>query len=521
MTIIRNVSPYLILFALAALLWLPFGFNIGFLGDEWFLFFQSTYTPIWGQVSRPLLALPNYAAYLLSPENFWGFNIMLALCVALRSILTFALLRRLRVGRLLAFSVGALTAAFPADQGLYYLGALQVYYSSVFYLLAVVLFLEFAKSRRAAHLLGMVIAQILCLGMYESSYPLILFTPVLLLFSRSRIDRNFWMLFLLWLTFPILNTLRLIIIYQTRPDAFAYQESLFLPSALNISELINTIFAIFERHFIKGWLSDLPLYESPFFFSGLLSAFIVSMTIIWLGREGHSHPKNVHLLLMIGGGAVVLLLSVAIFLPTSARLDHYRIYFTSVIGAALIICALLTILKQPYAFAAVIGLLVGVGTIRLLDQGQHFAARSQMQQNFILSMLALAPDIEPWTGIIIIDETETNALSDVFGGYWSMQNPFLLAYDDPTLVITTCPSLESGSNRMASCTFTSDRVIVESPPEPSWERPYNQVVIFRYNANRELSLISTLPAQVSYNPFALIPQDAAPARRILRMFGAD
>lgn len=518
---LQTTLPILIFIALAALLWLPFGFNIGFSGDEWYLFYHSSFTPIWGQPSRPLLALPNYAAYLLSPQQFWGFNLMLALATALRGVLAFALLRALGAPHVLAFGVGALALIFPADLGVYYLGALQVYYSSVFFMLAALMLLTFARRRRALPLLAMIIFQMACLGMYEAAYPLIVITPALLLIKRPRLDRLFWSAAGIWYLVPALNLVRYALLLAARPDTFAYQQSLVNESTFTLSGMIEGLIGILQRHFISGWLPGTFDGASELLPYALIAGALVFAGALWLAHTQMPTYSPRLLIALAGAGAVVLLLSIAIYLPTSARADHLRTYYTSVIGAAMILCALLLAFRRPLILAAGVGILTTVGSVRLLEQGRDYAAYSEVQQSFLLNTLALVPDLDAWTGIIIIDESTDNRVSRLFGGYWSLQTPFLVAYDDPTHVVTICLSTEGSANEFASCTFDSEGVLVESPPNPSWRRGYDQLVMFRYSADGSLSLIESLPDRPTYAPRALIPPDAQPSPRALRMFGAD
>jgi hypothetical protein len=185
-----RVLPVVALAMLAALLWIPFRFDVGFSGDEWYFYLYARHEPTMMLPARPFLALPNDIAYWLSPGRFFGFNFMLFLATALRGWLSYAILRRLGFARVFAFAAGALAVLFPADKGAYYMGALAVYYSAVCFLGAFYLLMVYKPYSRLRIVIGIWVLQLLSLGMYEASYPLILVSPLVLLALRPSTRRH-------------------------------------------------------------------------------------------------------------------------------------------------------------------------------------------------------------------------------------------------------------------------------------------------------------------------------------------
>src|SRR5713226_2130408 len=104
---LRRIPLTLVAFtALAALiltLWLPFGWKVTGLYEEWFLVsladagnpLRILYDPPYNESYRPLLLAPHVFAYLLTPNSFLGLNIIMSLCLWGKSAAMYSLVRRL------------------------------------------------------------------------------------------------------------------------------------------------------------------------------------------------------------------------------------------------------------------------------------------------------------------------------------------------------------------------------------------------------------------------------------------
>jgi hypothetical protein len=520
-SIFRQVVPVLALALLACLLWLPFRFNVGFSGDEWYFYLHSSYTPIWGQPSRPLIALPNYIGYVLSPGYFTGFNVMLMLATFLRGGLSFAILRRLGVSRALAFATGAIAILFPADNGIYYMGALAVYYSSTFYLLAFYLLISYWQRPYFPKVLVIWLLQLLCLGMYEASYPLILLSPLVLFALGARFNREFWKSAILWYLIPALNVLRYPLLLQLKPEAFTYQSSLITQPA-GTGDMVTALLNIYERHFVGGWFPGTFPVHSEWLPFAILAGLVTFGVCVWLSKHDDPGAATFHTnrtFILILAGLAIIGLAIAVYLPTSARQDHIRTYYVSAIGAALVIAALLKLLvRRPLLYAVLIGVLATLGCQRLLEQGSAYDEASEIQQSLVLQTIELVPDPKPYSAMVILDETPNQLWETYFHLYWSLQNPFLIAYHDPTLMMVSCPVFATGEVKVL-CEFDADRLNVYPGGNPDWSRRYDELVFLRYTNDGELLLVNELPEHPAYDPFKVFDPDATPPAEIYEMFG--
>lgn len=96
------------LFVLALCLWLPFGFNVSFWADEWWMFQDGGRLPwVALESSRPFVSIPWHIVYLFSPNSFTGTNVLLLLLIFGKGAAFYAILRRLVRQREIAFAAAA------------------------------------------------------------------------------------------------------------------------------------------------------------------------------------------------------------------------------------------------------------------------------------------------------------------------------------------------------------------------------------------------------------------------------
>src|SRR5260370_5937031 len=200
----RRIPLTLVAFAaLAALvltLWLPFGWRVTGLYEEWFYMsytdegkgkpLRLLYDPYPGEEYRPLTLAPYAFGYLLTPNSFLGLNIILALCLLGKGTAMYALVRRLVPANLaLAFVSGALLVVYPADSALLTLRTTNHHAGVFFFLLALNLLIVAWQRFRCTTLLAMLVAEGVALVTYVGAIPLSFCAPVLLVWLRDCIAR--------------------------------------------------------------------------------------------------------------------------------------------------------------------------------------------------------------------------------------------------------------------------------------------------------------------------------------------
>src|SRR5713101_7695246 len=214
--------------ALVLTLWLPFGWKVTGLYEEWFYMsytdagnpFRMLYDPPYNESYRPLTLAPYILGYVLTPSSFLGSNIVLALWLLGKGVAMYSLVRRLVPDNTaLAFVSGALLVVYPADTALLTLRTTNVH-AGVFLLLVALNLLIVAWQRfRWPTLLAMLLAEGIALGTYEGGLLLTLCAPALLVWLQHGVDKRLAAVTALWWAVPISFVFHLI---RTLRDPASY-----------------------------------------------------------------------------------------------------------------------------------------------------------------------------------------------------------------------------------------------------------------------------------------------------------
>ncbi|MEX2303052.1 MAG: hypothetical protein WD733_19070 [Bryobacterales bacterium] len=152
---------------------------------------------------RPLMAVGFHLGYLLTKNSYLGLHIVLGIFILLTGLLSYLIVARLTDGAVLfAFVVGALTISCGADYGANWVGYVVQRQTTVFGLLAVLLFLEAWRSNRLWWFPFVLLGQALSLWTYEAILPLLAAAP-LLLYRKHNWGRRFVVFAAVWSIVPV------------------------------------------------------------------------------------------------------------------------------------------------------------------------------------------------------------------------------------------------------------------------------------------------------------------------------
>src|SRR5579864_2182988 len=114
---------------------------------------------------------------------------------------------------MLAFMASVLFVIFPSDTGLFSARNHVPEWSVFWYLLAVYLLVEFWENHRASAALGMWISLALSLGSYEEGYPLVIVTPLILVWLQHGISRRVLWTAVIWYSAPVILLLETLLVF--------------------------------------------------------------------------------------------------------------------------------------------------------------------------------------------------------------------------------------------------------------------------------------------------------------------
>ena len=488
----------LILFLVIISLWLPFGFTNGFIGDGWSFYINARHGASWGALDRPFLPLAYVIGYALAPGSFAGFNWMLIILIFARSWLVYNILREFSLPPLFRFAVALVLAVFPADEGVFYAGALNVYLSWVAYLAAFYCLLRYWQRPHIITLTGMWIALILNLGIYEAAYPLILVSPLMVLLLKRKSWRIWRGVAFRWYLFPVLNVIRVFLTLLLVPQDFHYQSQLAArgPALL---EMFDNLGFVYERHFFTAWFQHELLTSDWLIALGIsviCLAACLGMLRYFQKNASRDFSSRDYLYLLLVGMAVVTL-SMLVILPTLLSRETVRVYFMTSVGAALALVALLRLLlKNDRSFSVGISVVILLAFGQLLQQHRHDIAAANAEKQVVMDIMQIFPRLEPYSALVVIDESGTSGLETILWTRWHFHAPFYVLYDDPTLAIALCYPDDDPAVSTHYCEFEENAVTAHIGPFITWSRPYDMVHAVRYTAEREFVLADTL----SYRP---------------------
>jgi len=560
----RRIPLTLVAFAaLAALvvtLWLPFGWKVTGLYEEWFYMsytdegkgkpLRMLYDPYPGEEYRPLTLAPYAFGYLLTPNSFLGLNIILALCLLGKGTAMYSLVRRLVPDNpALAYVSGALLVVYPADSALLTLRTTNMH-AGVFLLLVALNLLIVAGQRfRWTTLVAMVVAEAVALGTYDAGIPLAFCAPVLLVWLRDGIDKRIVAVAAAWWAVSMSFLVNLIVALRNPSTYVAAQ--LWAGSDLDTTHFVgilrswgHSVTRAYGRNFVTGWYEALRGlgWQDPYLhLSAGLTVFVI-IPAIWLHarRDAEGTPvmntKRYLALSALGVGAV--LPGFAVYLPTYWRNSNWRVFLYSSIGAALAVsvaCFLFARLfghRQRIVFIAVTSFLIGIAAVHALTQHQGYVEYSLRQQQILANIISQAPHLEPGTTVLLVDRTPTEAFKA-----WSMCSlvsaclewTLRYIYGDGTLRARYCaPGYRPRGRFGEECRFEAHQVTVScihpvTKKEMCTSSPYASLVVFE-NSVRSLKLLKDLSgyqpeAEVNgYDPSRLIDAGSPLPPRVHTLF---
>lgn len=514
---------------MAAALWVPTGFNVGFTVDGWAQYSVIDYhiragggallvtTPL-----RPLFLIPYQAGYALTPNAFIGYNIVLLGLMIAKGWLAAAVLHRLTRNRALAAAGGVLLLLFPADAALFYEGALTLHMALALWLLATLALLIFIERGRFARLIISALALLIGLGQYEIVF---LFVPVAVAAAAHRgLNRRFWVgASVVGGMAAFMGVRYLGVALASQGNAISYQVSL-LDANATPAAIINAIGTVYANHFWNGWLGPwAPAYAALALAIGIGAAVLIGGMA--LRPAATSRPiARIRPARWIIIGLAIILVGVALYLPTRDRASNLRTYYFSAVGAAVALSGAAWGLsaaagrRQPLMFAGLVGALALIGGWRLLEQHAGFAARAQAQGRALAQFVEQAPAFTAPSLVVIIEGGE--ALRAIFDTAFAMRSAFEVVYQTDATPVVLCGEIVD-STLTAQCVFGPRRVVASFDRRPFANIAYDQVLAYRFDAETGFTLLDDLSAHAEatpgYAPRARIDANAPPPVRAALM----
>ncbi|GEM_PF-5659786 len=555
------------LIVIVVLWWLPSGFNSGALIDEWSLlvwiddgarpFFFPEIAP-----TRPLTYTPWIAALALTPESFVGMNILLCAAHAVKGLLLFRLLRRIMPeAPAFAWIGGVLFALFPADHGIFYMGAINIQWAVVLALAAVNLLIDAWRRPTIIRWIALWAVQIAAVFMYEAGIPLLLCAPLILLWLdrtgslplstqwrggrgvrwtegrgvRFLRARRWIIVSVAWSAIPA--AWFAYFIYTLTAGSSAYQASLLDVGATRWG-LIDGLAYMLRQNLVTGFVTGLEwLPRAPL--GALVAAAGIGVGVAWLAASmtrpdlpkshtsapGLGGEVKTYLPLILAGLAATLI-GFAVFIPTrdfSTQQYTWRLAMFSSIGAAVASAAALLLLPRRIIPIAA-GALIALAALRGMEQHERLRAQAIRQQQIVHDIALQAPAVTDGTLFVLIDASETDAARAIQFNY-VFEHAIQLTYGTRTIFARLCYQDAASANPAETCAFADEMITAAGIWGGVETFGYAQMIAFQLTPDGTITLLEALPARylnganaATYAPRAHIDADAPPPARLTTLF---
>lgn len=529
-----RLVPYIGMFLLALLLWLPFGFKptglieeIGInelldKGEQ--LFFVTPYSAMQDHASRPLEVFVHQLAYVLDPNSFLFYNIFQMLFFVGKMCIVYMLvLEFLPERKILAFVTGVLFTIYPGDTGLFALRTIHIHCAVFAYLVSAYLLVVFWKRHGRTSwlaLFGAVLFILFSLAQYEIALVAAAFTPFALLYF-ARPNRRFFIGMSIWYVAIVV-----IVLYETwagHQTTLTYEGVMIEKSSLALDGIFEALFLGYLRQ-IWGWanafnqLNFLSLFW-PYIGTGILLCLGV---IGWLFRQpSNSNEKKPiaswkYAVLLIGG-VLFFGVGVAAYLPfPSHRLQDFRVYFLAMLGPALFLSLGLYLISRLFPrfrdiiFAVFTLPFIGLAFLSAFQQQQYYVNFSLEQQSILQQTVEQAPQVKPDTIILMIDRTGILDQGYVFsyGVYLSSMMHYL--YEDESIKSNYCAADNGVTVLGVSCKFEQNTVEMTSTSKDAAgllpKIATDKLLIFSTKIGGGVQLMSAEEAAKQFNITGYDPQ---------------
>jgi putative flippase GtrA len=441
---------------LVVLLWLPFGFRMGGLIEEWgvlglfathgLFFLADVSSPLAAHALRPLTIFPHALGYLLDPNSFvwWHLQNMVSLLVkgAATGFLAYVVLRS--IGWALAASV--LVLVYPADTMQLSLRGLHINVALALLLLGACLAVagHYQRTRRAAALSGAAAALLFLVSalMYETSLAL-LPLPLLVLIAAEglrpalRLVRARPELAAMWFAGAVLWLLNAGIVSASHVTFQAAAGSQLLPTLAHTWSKLFTVAAL--RALVGGWYDAWGMLRQEFgrYVYLLAAALMVSGAVLLARRwslrlqtpatPAVTAPRWRPVARLAVCGVLMLLLGFAPYLVDEGFLTvTQRTYLFATPGAAFVwLAALVTLAGASRVIASgAFFVLLLAGLAAQLFQFHHYLSISEQQRRALRSIVEAQPGDFGGRTLIVLDGSQR------LNHTWMLREnlPFALAY---------------------------------------------------------------------------------------------
>lgn len=480
-------------------LWLPFGFALTGLIEEWgvlglfttqgLFFIADPSSPLAAHALRPLTIFPQAVAYYLDPYSFDYWNWLLALSLFVKggaaSYIASKMTGTLRWGVI----ASVLILIYPADTMQLSFRALHINWALSLVLLGSALFLFALGVKKAllSYLLSIVSAVLLAsaCAMYEASL-LLSIIPLLGIFVRygiketiAQVRRDLGK----HIVFFAGALAYVLYVFHTAPLVHSYQSGIAGDGSV-IATVLHSLPNLFSigllRTAVGGWFDALKITYAEFSGYGYATAVVGLLVALAAGvayvdgkkdqQSGGRSSRALSVRLLAAGLALALLGYAPFLLSLAHQSISQRTFLFASLGGALITLAVLMAISSFSRIVSLCGVvfLFFIGVSTQLFQFQHYVQLSERQRLILDDIVEKFDGEDAGKTILVLDK------SGQLDSTWMFINANLRAalsyiYGHPISRLEICrvPANEwqqiDGVGRKGRCEETADSWVFHYP----------------------------------------------------------
>lgn len=419
-------------------LWIPFGFALTGLVEEWdvlatftanpLYFIVTPSSPLVGHALRPLTILPHAIAYLLDPHSFNYWNILLMLAFLVKGSAASYLIWKITRSLGWAMLMGVLLLVFPADTMQFSFRCLHIHWALAVQLIASSLWIIAYEQTRplSSYGLGCISALLFFVAccLYEGALMLAPL-PLLIPFVREGLRglRARMTLSAIWVAGLSLYPIYVFLTARLMPSS--YQGEV-LASA--VTTFFHNLPKLFTRGALRclvgGWYDAIQIVLSEFSHYGylLIATGAIAIFFIWGSKKEVLSSKAVPLRLASSGILLMLLGYIPFLLHNHFVSITQRTFLWSTPGAVIAWIALLIALshftKWLSKCCAIALIFFGLGS--QLFQMNHYTQCSDIQRNLLKNIVEQFDGQLDGKTLLVLDD------SNQLGSFWTLPKTSLV-----------------------------------------------------------------------------------------------
>lgn len=422
----------LVLFAL----WLPFGFSLTALIEEWgvlgtyishgLYFIADLASPLAAHSSRPLTVFPHSLAFYLDANSFNYWHALLILSLFTKGFAFGYLIEKITGSMRWALLAGILVIVYPADTMQITFRGIHINWALSLLLLASCFFIMATQSERlirylsSCFLAALLLFAAIC--MYEAAIPLLVL-PFFILYIKEGFRgscQRLWNRKILVLSWISSLVLYLLYLHHVKLEINTYQTSLIAGRsfwAFITQTPYSKLFSIGAlRGLLGGWFDAFGMLFKEYTVYGYAYLLLIIGCLYGLffsvnscseeNNQDNSLTRSGLLRLGISGFLLLLLgYSLFLFLPSHMATTQRTFLFTSPGGVMVWLVPLMLIARQARKTAFFLSfLLVLAGLAAQLFQFHHYVKLSTVQRTLLKDIVENFDGRQKKT-LLIVDKT--------------------------------------------------------------------------------------------------------------------